>query len=66
MAPTAALAPVYCAEARLRASCNLEDAMAEIDSNVPFVGAAVREEYCAEAALKAEPSLSLAAANDPE
>ena len=66
MAPTATFALLYSAEARLRASCSLEDAIAEIDSNVPLVGVVAREEYFAEAALKADSNLSLAAAKDPE
>ena len=40
--------------------------MTEIDSRVPFVGVAAKDEYFEEAALKAEFNLSLAVANDPE
>ena len=47
-------------------SCSFEDAMTEIDSRVPFVGVAAKDEYFDEAALKAEFNLSLAVANDPE
>ena len=40
--------------------------MAEIDSRVPFVGVATKDEYLDEAAFKAEFNLSLAVANEPE
>lgn len=66
MAPTATFALEYWSNARLRASCSLEDAMAEIDSKVPLVGAAAKDEYWEEAALKAEANLALAVAKDPE